>query len=156
MRFELIDRVLERRPNGLSAIKTVTLAEEYLADHFPSFPVLPGVLMLEVLVQAARTLIAEGIGDAPPPAGPLVVREVRNVRYGSFVSPGQTLTVEVTLRKQDDAGYEFQGIGHVEEQVAVQGRFRLAVKSGSRSFSFPTESSSHTQQSPPPPANSSS
>lgn len=128
LRFELIDRVLERRPNGLSAIKTVTLAEEYLADHFPGFPVLPGVLMLEALVQAARRLVAEGLAEDGPPTGPLVVREVRNVKYGSFVSPGQTLCVDVTLRKHDEFGYEFQGVGRVADQLAVQGRFRLAVK----------------------------
>ena len=126
MRFELIDRVLERRADGLTAIKTVTSAEEYLADHFPSFPVLPGVMMLETLVQAARQLAAEGVGEGPPPTRPLVVRDVRNVKYGSFVRPGQTLTVDVTLRKRDARGYEFQGIGRVEDEVAVQGRFRLA------------------------------
>ncbi len=139
MRFELIDRVVERRPDGLTALKTVTSAEEYLADHFPSFPVLPGVMMLETLVQAARRWVndggstaaegdSDGEGGTPPtpPQRPLVVRDVRNVKYGSFVRPGQTLTVEVTLRKHDEAGYEFQGIGRVEDQVAVQGRFRLA------------------------------
>lgn len=122
MRFELIDRVLERRADGLVAVKTVTAAEEYLADHFPGFPVLPGVMMLETLVQAARHFVAHQI---TPPLGPMAVREVRNVKYGSFVRPGETLTVEVTLRKRDEAGCEFQGIGRVNEQVAVQGRFRL-------------------------------
>ena len=129
MRFELIDRVLERRDDGLTAVKTVTAAEEYLADHFPGFPVLPGVMMLETLVQAARRFV----DDSPdPPDQPLAVREVRNVKYGSFVRPGQTLTVEVTLRKRDATGCEFQGVGRVDEQVAVQGRFRLAPLSDER------------------------
>ncbi|MFW6059706.1 MAG: 3-hydroxyacyl-ACP dehydratase FabZ family protein [Phycisphaeraceae bacterium] len=124
MRFDLIDRVLDRRDDGLTAVKSVTAAEEYLADHFPGFPVLPGVMMLETLVQAARRFVAEGDGA---PDRPLVVRDVRNVKYGSFVQPGQTLTVDVTLRRHDAAGgaYEFQGVGRVDEQVAVQGRFRL-------------------------------
>ena len=124
MRFELIDRVLEREPDRLVAVKTVTSAEEYLADHFPGFPVLPGVLMLETLVQAARRLVehADDSGDA---VGPLVVRDVRNVKYGSFVRPGQTLTVDVTLRKRDEQGLEFQGTGRVDGETAVQGRFRL-------------------------------
>src|SRR4051812_18814442 len=56
MRFELIDRVLERGPGRLVAMKNVTSAEEYLGDHFPGFPVLPGVMMLEALVQAGRLL----------------------------------------------------------------------------------------------------
>ncbi len=122
MRFELIDRVLDRQEDSLTGIKTVTASEEYLADHFPGFPVLPGVMMLEALAQAARLFVA---GQENPATRPLVVTQVRNVRYGNMVRPGQALTVHVTLRKQDDEGYDFQGTGKVDEQVAVQGRFRL-------------------------------
>ncbi len=102
------------------SVKAVTAAEEYLGDHFPGFPVLPGVMMLEALVQAARELVGDGGAD-----GPLVVGEVRNVKYGNMVRPGQTLRVEVTLRGRDGGGYEFQGVGTVDGPVAVQGRFRL-------------------------------
>jgi len=130
MRFELIDRVLYRQEDSLTGVKMVTAAEEYLADHFPGFPVLPGVMMLEALVQAGRLVVAgqETPPDAArqaPPAGPLVVTEVRNVRYGNMVRPGQALKVQVTLRKHDNGGYDFRGVGTVDEQVAVQGRFRL-------------------------------
>ncbi len=122
MRFELIDRVLDRQEDSLTGIKAVTAAEEYLGDHFPGFPVLPGVMMLEALVQAARLFVA-GLQD--PPALPLVLTQVKNVRYGNMVRPGQALTVRITLRKLDDGGYDFQGVGTVDEQAAVQGRFRL-------------------------------
>lgn len=124
MRFELIDRVLEQSPDRLVAVKAVTSAEEYLADHFPGFPVLPGVMMLETLVQAGRALV--GALPASPTDRPLVLTEVRNVRYGNMVRPGQCLKVEVTLRSADDEGWDLQGVGSVDEQVAVQGRFRLA------------------------------
>lgn len=119
MRFELIDRVLEQSPDRLVAVKNVTSAEEYLADHFPSFPVLPGVMMLETLVQAARLLL-----DQPQP---LVLAQVRNVRYGNMVRPGQSLEVEVTCRQRDENGWEMNGVGKVDGQVAVQGRFRMEV-----------------------------
>jgi len=122
LRFELIDRVVDCQGDTLTGIKNVSAAEEYLADHFPGFPVLPGVMMLEALVQAARLLVAER-SDAP--AEPLVVTQVRNVRYGNMVRPGQALQVQVTLRKREETGYEFQGQGTVDGQVAVQGRFRL-------------------------------
>jgi len=122
MRFELIDRVLDRQEDSLTGVKAVTAAEEYLADHFPGFPVLPGVMMLEALVQAARLFVA---GQAVRPVQPLVVTRVRNMRYGNMVRPGQALKVRVTLRKHEAGGYDFQGIGTVDEQVAVQGRFRL-------------------------------
>ena len=122
MRFDLIDRVLACEGDSITAAKAVTVAEEYLADHFPGFPVLPGVMMLETLVQAGRRLVA-GREDAPH--APLVVGEVRNVKYGNMVRPGQTLRVEVKLRKRDDAGFAFEGVGQVDNQVAVKGRFTL-------------------------------
>lgn len=130
MRFELIDRVVDRQADALTGIKNVSAAEEYLADHFPGFPVLPGVMMLEALVQAARLFVAgtasEGIsGGISGGGGPLVVTQVRNVRYGNMVRPGQALVVRVALRKQEGDAYEFQGEGTVDGQVAVQGRFRL-------------------------------
>ena len=131
MRFELVDQVVTREPGRLVATKNVTAAEEYLGDHFPGFPVLPGVLMLEALVQAARRLLAGGAAgegpDEPVTAPePLVLAQVRNIRYGSMVRPGQCLQVEVTLRREVDGEWEFDGVGRVEDQVAVQGRFRLA------------------------------
>jgi len=53
MRFHLVDRIVEVKPGrSLKAIKNLTLGEEYLADHFPTFPVMPGVLMLQTLVEA--------------------------------------------------------------------------------------------------------
>ena len=132
MRFQLVDRVVERGSDRLVAVKAVTAAEEYLADHFPGFPVLPGVMMLEALVQAARELASEA-------AEPMVVSDVRNVKYGNMVRPGQTLRVEVTLRNRDDDGYDFQGTGTVDGRVAVQGRFRLVPLSGLTRVDTPPE-----------------
>ena len=58
MRFWLLDRICSLEPHtSLTAVKNVTLAEEYLADHFPRFPVLPGVFMLEATTQAAAWTI---------------------------------------------------------------------------------------------------
>ncbi len=137
MRFTLIDQVLERGPDRLVAVKNLTSAEEYLADHFPGFAVMPGVMMLETLVQAARLLVSGPDSDDAPNGsdalrqpgnqrGPLVLTAVRSVRYGQMVRPGQTLRVEVSIRSQDEHGWELTGVGQVKDQVAVQGRFRVA------------------------------
>ena len=123
MRFNLIDQVVEQSSDRIVAIKNVSRAEEYLDDHFPGFPVLPGVMMLETLVQAGRHLMVEKAGKQIP----LVLTDVRNLRYGNMVRPGQALQVEVTLRgpAKDGAGWDLQGIGKVGADVAVQGRFCL-------------------------------
>ncbi len=122
MRFELIDAVIEQDAETITAIKNVTAAEEYLADHFPGFPILPGVMMLETLVQAARRLVA-GRGDGP--TRPLVVTEVRNVKYAAMVKPGQALKVQVGLRQREGDAWSFQGTGTVDDKTAVQARFTL-------------------------------
>ena len=123
MRFTLIDRVIEQNNVTIKTVKAVTSAEEYLGDHFPGFPVLPGVMMLESLVQAGRAL-AKGLADGP--RLPLVVSEVPNIKYGNMVRPGQTLEVTVDLKGQKDKQYEFTGVGMVDGQVAVKGKFKLA------------------------------
>ena len=120
MRFDLIDRVVEQDEDRLVAVKAVSAAEEYLADHFPGFAVLPGVMMLEAIVQAGRALLANR-GDGQP----LVLAEAKNVRYGNMVRPGQNLTVEVNLRKQTPHGWQLDGKGTVADQPAVQARFVL-------------------------------
>src|SRR5206468_1230647 len=104
-------------------------------DHFATFPVLPGVMMLEAMVQAGRRLV-ESV-DPPPRAGggmPLVLGKVRALKYGRFVKPGDSLRVEVTLGKSENGEYDMRGEGRVIEPggaagesapVAVSGRFVL-------------------------------
>jgi 3-hydroxyacyl-[acyl-carrier-protein] dehydratase len=126
MHFDLVDRVLELGPTRIVTIKHVSAAEEYLQDHFATFPVLPGVMMLEAMVQAGRRL-AETRGAGVP----LVLGRVRALKYGRFVQPGATLRVEVTLHKELPGGeLEFKGEGVAVEPdggqgTAVSGRFSL-------------------------------
>src|SRR5256885_1581847 len=91
MRFNLVDRILEVEPGRrIRMVKNLTLAEEYLADHFPTFPVMPGVLMLQTLVEAAAWLIriTEDFRHSV-----VVLREARNVKYGNFMEPGRSLVL---------------------------------------------------------------
>lgn len=109
MKFRLIDEIIERTESSIIAVKTVTVAEEYLRDHFPAWPVLPGVLMVETLVQAGRELLAERSGDRR-----LVLGEAKAIRYGRFVKPGETLRVEVELLGETgDGGWRLKGSGYV-------------------------------------------
>ena len=114
MKFSLIDHVLEQSPDRIRAIKHVTTAEEYLADHFPGFPVLPGVLMIEAVVQAARLMLAKQTDDR------LVLGEVRALKYGSFVRPGETLDVVVTLSKTTEESYVCKALGRVVSPAAAE------------------------------------
>jgi len=126
MRFRLIDQIVEQSETHLIAIKNVTLAEEYLADHFPGFPILPGVMMLETLVQAARALLEPAsVARFGSPGPNLVLAETSHLKYGSMVRPGETLRVEVAIRKESPNGWDLTGTGTVHDKVAVKGRFSM-------------------------------
>jgi 3-hydroxyacyl-[acyl-carrier-protein] dehydratase len=91
VKFILVDSLVSLEPGKRIVMsKNVSMAEEYLADHFPNFPVLPGVMMLEAAVQAAAWLVRTTTDFAH---ALVVLKEARGVRYGNFVAPGQTLTV---------------------------------------------------------------
>lgn len=114
MHFSLVDRVIERSDDEIVTIKHVSAAEEYLQDHFPTFPVLPGVMMLECMVQAARELLdPEGRAERP-----IVLGRARALKYGRFVKPGDTLRVRVSVQKRaEDGSVELKG----EARVLVGG-----------------------------------
>jgi 3-hydroxyacyl-[acyl-carrier-protein] dehydratase len=125
VKFNLIDRIEHLSPERIVGVKYVTLAEEYLADHFPTFPVLPGVMMLEAMTQAAAWLLHHRSNFAKSMA---VLKEAKNVKYGMFVAPGQSLRVEIDLNKATDMGATFKASGFTgaDNAVAVQARIELA------------------------------
>src|SRR5688572_5142058 len=107
MHFNLIDGVVEQTADRIVTVKQVSLAEEYLQDHFPDFPVLPGVMMIESIVHAARRMLQPRV-----PGQRLVLGGVRALKYGSFVKPGDTLRVEVSLNKDlGDGVFEVKAEG---------------------------------------------
>jgi len=123
VKFNLIDKIESITDDRIVASKHVTLAEEYLADHFPTFPVLPGVLMLEALTQAATWLLHRRRDFACSIA---VLREAKNVKYGHFVAPGNALKIEVELSKLIDTGAIFKAAGSVGGAAALSARLELA------------------------------
>jgi 3-hydroxyacyl-[acyl-carrier-protein] dehydratase len=124
MRFNLLDRIVEVRPGeALRAVKNLTLGEEYLADHFPTFPVMPGVLMLETLVEAGAWLLR--LSDDFRHSM-VVLREARNVKYGAFMEPGRQMAVSVELVERDGGLATLKGKGESEGQTTVSARVVLA------------------------------
>jgi 3-hydroxyacyl-[acyl-carrier-protein] dehydratase len=123
MRFLLIDRITELEPQkSITAVKNLSMAEEYLADHFPGFPVMPGVLMLETLIQAGGWLIRHSEDFAH---STIMLKEVRAIRYNSFVSPGNSLIVQMNVKKHADGIWDFSGSGTVNGDSAVSAKLTL-------------------------------
>ena len=124
MRFMLIDRITQLEPGvKITAVKNLTMAEEYLADHFPRFPVMPGVLMLEAMVQAGAWLVRIGEDFAH---SMVLLKQARNVKYGQFVEPGQTLTVTAKIIDQNNSETKLKARGTVNGKTTVSARLVLA------------------------------
>lgn len=123
MKFILIDRITELVPGErIRAVKALSLAEEYLADHFPRFPVMPGVLMIEALVQASAWLVRETESYAH---SLLLLAEAKNVTYKSFVSPGQVLEVTVEAKAIEADTSRFVGTGRCGETEMTRAHWSL-------------------------------
>ena len=123
MKFNLIDKIEHLDENRIVACKAVSLAEEYLADHFPKFPVLPGVMMLEALTQAAGWLMHHRTDFAKSVT---VLKAARNIRYGTFVAPGNSLKVDVEFLKLTPGGASFKATSTVNDEPAISGRIEIA------------------------------
>lgn len=120
MRFQLIDRITELTlGESITADKNLALSEEYLADHFPTFPVMPGVLMLEAMTQASAWLI-RATDDFSHSI--VTLQEARNIKYGNFVEPGQRLTVTAEIISRDDRLTKLKTKGSTEFGTAVSAR----------------------------------
>jgi 3-hydroxyacyl-[acyl-carrier-protein] dehydratase len=123
MRFNLVDRILEMEPGrSIRAVKNLTLGEEYLADHFPTFPVMPGVLMLQALVEAGAWLLR--LSDDYR-YSVIVLREARNVKYGTFMEPGRQMVITAELVERDGPLATIKGKGEMDGNTTVSARLTL-------------------------------
>lgn len=123
MKFILIDRVTELEPSKrLTAVKSVSLAEEYLSDHFPAFPVLPGVLLLEGLIESASWLVRQHQGFAN---SMVLLETAKNVKYKSFAAPGMQIQYTVTASTIEDNTSSFKGVGTCGDEPIVEAKLAL-------------------------------
>lgn len=123
MRFALIDRILELEPGKrIVAVKALSSAEEYLQDHFPKFPVMPGVMMLEALHQASAWLVHKSENFAH---SVVLLKEAKNVKFSDFVEPGQVLTVTAEVMKEEGRLVTLRAQGVVDGRAAVQAKLVL-------------------------------
>lgn len=123
--FLLIDQVIELDPGQRAvAIKNVTANEPFFQGHFPEFPVMPGVLIVEAIAQAGAVAML----SQPDQEGKLALfAGIDNVRFKRQVKPGDTLRIEVTLgqvRRNIGTG---TGIATVDGEVACKGDFMFAL-----------------------------
>ena len=123
MKYRQIDKITAIEPGKrLTAERTLRADEEYLKDHFPRFPVMPGVMMLEALHQAAVWLIRAD-DDFKTPL--VLLRETRSVKFGDFLAPGETLQIAVDVVKQDGNRTTVKAAATKQGRVTVSARLIL-------------------------------
>ncbi|MBI1309949.1 beta-hydroxyacyl-ACP dehydratase [bacterium] len=123
MRFSLVDRIVALdKGQSISTVKNLSLAEEYLQDHFPGFAVMPGVMMVESLVQSGAWLmrVTNDFSHST-----ILLKETRAVKFNNFVTPGKQLRVTVKTHKWGDDEWTFKCEGSVDGNSAVSARITL-------------------------------
>ena len=123
MRFILIDKVISLKPGAeIKTVKNVSLAEEYLADHFPVFPVLPGVLLLQGLIESASWLVRKTENFAH---SMILLEQAKNVKYKSFLGPGSSIEYNVQAKMIEENVSSFIGAGSSDGRQIVEAKLAL-------------------------------
>ena len=126
----LVDRVLElEKGKRIKALKNVSINEQYFQGHFPHRPVMPGVLMLEALAQAAAILSFETLGQAPDDKSVYYFGGIDAARFKRPVEPGDQLILEVTLDRMKSGVFKFSTRGLVGSELAVEAQLICTVRS---------------------------
>jgi 3-hydroxyacyl-[acyl-carrier-protein] dehydratase len=119
--FLLVDRVLEiEAGKRIKALKNVTMNEPFFGGHFPNRPVMPGVLMLEALAQAAAVLSFETLGEEPDENTMYYFAAADGVRFKRPVEPGDQLVLDVTMNRVKVGIFKFTAQASVNGEVAVE------------------------------------
>lgn len=125
----LVDRVLEIESGvRIKAIKNVSINEPYFVGHFPHRPVMPGVLMLEALAQAAALLSFESAGKEPDDKSVYYFAGIDGARFKRPVEPGDQLLLEVTLVRAKSGLYKFAARASVDGELAVEAELMCTMR----------------------------
>jgi 3-hydroxyacyl-[acyl-carrier-protein] dehydratase len=125
----LVDRVLECEPGKrILALKNVTINEPFFAGHFPHHPVMPGVLIIEALAQAAAILSFRTLGSKPDENSVYYFVGIDGARFKRPVVPGDQLLLDVTLERVLRGLWKFSARARVGEKLAAEARIMCTVR----------------------------
>jgi len=125
----LVDRVLElEKGQRIKALKNVTINEPFFVGHFPHRPVMPGVLMLEAMAQAAALLSFDTMGVTPDDNTVYYFAGIDGARFKRPVEPGDQLIMDVTLQRAKAGIFKFKGVTHVGDQMACEAELMCTMR----------------------------
>lgn len=127
--FLLVDRVLElEEGKRILALKNVTMNEPFFPGHFPHHPVMPGVLIVEAMAQAAALLSFKTLGIKPDENSVVYFAGIDNARFKRPVVPGDQLRFDVSITQGKRNIYKYKGIARVGEEMAAEAELMCALK----------------------------
>ena len=127
--FLLVDRVLEfEKDVRIKALKNVTMNEPFFAGHFPARPVMPGVLMLEAMAQAAALLSFESMDAEPGDDTVVYFVGIDGARFKRPVGPGDQLILDATIDRVKSGIYRYKARASVDGQTAVEAELMCTMR----------------------------
>ncbi len=126
----LVDRVLDwEKDKRMTAIKNVTVNEEFFNGHFPHKPVMPGVMMIEAMAQTAALLSFLSVGKKPDANSIVYFIGIDGVRFKRPVVPGDQLKMDVEILRCTRGIWKYKAIGSVDGQLAVEAELMCTMRS---------------------------
>ena len=127
--FLLVDRVLElEKGKRIQALKNVTINEPFFVGHFPHRPVMPGVLMLEAMAQAAALLAFDAVDRTPDDKSVYYFAGIDAARFKRPVEPGDQLIMDVTLDRMKAGIFKFTGVTRVQGDIVCQAELMCTMR----------------------------
>ncbi|MDD5324388.1 MAG: 3-hydroxyacyl-ACP dehydratase FabZ [Polaromonas sp.] len=127
--FVMVDRVLELEKGArIKALKNVTINEPFFMGHFPRHPVMPGVLMLEAMAQAAALLAFDTMGVTTDATTVYYLAGIDSARFKRPVEPGDQLIMDVTVVRNKGGIFKFKGVSCVGENIACEAELRCTMR----------------------------
>ena len=127
--FLLVDRVVEfEKDVRIKALKNVTMNEPFFTGHFPNRPVMPGVMMLEALAQAAALLSFESLGTTPDENTVVYFLGIDGARFKRVVEPGDQLILEASLERAKAGIYKYKARASVNGETAAEAELMCTMR----------------------------
>jgi 3-hydroxyacyl-[acyl-carrier-protein] dehydratase len=127
--FLLVDRVIEIEPGKrIVALKNVSINEPFFQGHFPHYPVMPGVLVIEALAQAAGILSSKSVAKPPSAGSVYFFVGIDNARFRKQVVPGDQLILEVEIARQSRGLWKYTARAKTDNQIACEAELMCTLR----------------------------